>query len=209
MQAPEPGAWPASPDESLQICRDFRNGLIIALLASRAPRVGALSKMRLGKNLYRQNGEFWVRLQSAIVKNKRELEYSLPPELTAFVDRYLAEIRPRLLDPAHTDAVWGNGNGGAFTCRSIEKMMFRASLREFSHSFGPHIARDAFASTLAEADPSNPGLAAVVLGITEGVVAAHYRRAHQADAARKLQANLKDERERTRAVAEREFRQRS
>ncbi|GLR66953.1 hypothetical protein GCM10010909_16330 [Acidocella aquatica] len=209
MHAPEPETWPSSSKESLQFCRDFRNGLIITLLASRAPRVGALAQMRLGKNLYRQNGEFWVRLQSAIVKNKREIEYSLPPELTAFFDRYLAEIRPRLLDPARTDAVWGNGDGGAFTDRSIETMVFRASLREFSHSFGPHIARDAFASTLAEADPSNPGLAAVVLGITEGVVAAHYRRAHQADAARKLQANLRDERERTRHIAERAFGRRS
>ena len=160
---------------------------------------------RHGHNLYRQNGEFWVRLQSAIVKNKRELEYSLPPELTPFFDRYLAEIRPRLLDPALTDAVWGNGNGGTFTYRSIETMMFRASLREFKHSFGPHITRDAFASTLAEADPANPGLAAVILGITEGVVAAHYRQARQADAARKLQANLREERERTRHIAERAF----
>jgi len=205
MQAPEPGAWPSSADDCLQICRAYRNGLIIALLACRAPRVGALAKMRLGTNLYRQNGEFWVRLQSAIVKNKREIEYSLPPELTPCLDRYLADIRPRLLDPAQTDAVWGNGKGGAFTCRSIETMLFRASLGEFEHSFGPHIARDALASTLAAADPRNPGLAAVILGITEGVVSAHYRKAHQADAARKLQADLREERKRTRVTAAHAF----
>ena len=101
--------------------------------------------------------------------------------------------------------MWGNSNGGTFTYRSIETMVFRASLREFKHSFGPHISRDAFASTLAEADPTNPGLAAVILGITEGVVAAHYRQARQTDAARKLQANLAEERERTRHIAERAF----
>ena len=205
MQAPEPGAWPDSPEKRLKICRQYRNGLVIALLACRAPRVGSLAKMRLGHNLYCLNGEFWVRLQSAIVKNKREIEYSLPTELTPQIHRYLTEIRPRLLDPAQNDAVWGNGKGATFMCRSIETMMFRESLREFGHSFGPHITRDALASTLAEADPRNPGLAAVILGITEGVVSAHYRRAHQADAAHKLQANLREERKRTRATAAHAF----
>ena len=38
MQAPELAAWPSCSEESLQFCRDFRNGLIITLLASRAPR---------------------------------------------------------------------------------------------------------------------------------------------------------------------------
>jgi hypothetical protein len=47
------------------------------------------------------------------------------------------------------------------------------------------------------------GLAAVVLGITEGVVNAHYRQARQADAARKFQQNLREERARTAAVARR------
>jgi hypothetical protein len=39
-----------------------------------------------------------------------------------------------------------------------------------------------------------------MLGITEGVVNEHYRKARQADAARKLQANLREERERARAM---------
>ena len=54
-------------------------------------------------------------------------------------------------------------------------------------------------------DPTNPGFAAVILGITDAVVNEHYRKARQADAARKLQANLRAERERTRATAERTF----
>jgi integrase len=165
--------------------------------------------MRLGKNLYKRNGEYWARLQSMIVKNKRELHYSLPKALTAYIDRYLAEIRPLLLDPIATDSVWGNGDGGAFTYRSIGTMIFRQTANKFPENFGPHRFRHAFASTLAEVDPTNPGLAAVILGITEAVINEHYRKARQADAARKLQANLREERERTRAVAEREFRQRS
>ncbi|NNM57536.1 hypothetical protein [Acidocella sp.] len=204
---------PEDSTERLETCRKFRNGLIIALLACRAPRLGSLSQMRLGKNLYKRNGEYWARLQSMIVKNKRELHYSLPEILTPYLDRYVSEIRSKLLDPVATDAVWGNGDGGAFTYRSIQTMLFRRTQakvgQKFDAAFGPHRFRHAFATALAEADPTNPGLAAVILGITEGVVAAHYRQARQADAARKLQANLAEERERTRHIAERAFGRRS
>ena len=192
-------------DARLAACGAYRNGLIIALLACRAPRLGSLAQMRLGKNLHQRNGEYWVRLQSMLVKNRRELHYSLPATLTPYLDRYLNEIRSVLLDPMTTDAVWGNGNGGPYTYDAISQMMFRQTELKFGISFGVHRFRHAFASTLAEADPTNPGLAAVILGITEAVINEHYRKARQADAARKLQANLREERQRTRHTAERAF----
>jgi integrase len=154
--------------------------------------------MWLEKNLYKLNGEYWVRLQSSIVKNKRQLEYSLPGELTPLIDRYLAEIRPLLIDADGNDAVWGHGNGGMYTYRSIETMIFRQTGRRFGKAFGPHLFRHAFASELARHDPHNPGLAAVILGISEGVVHEHYRRARQADAAVKFQASLRQDRARWR-----------
>ena len=91
---------PGDAVKRLEACRDYRNGLIIALLACRAPRLGSLAQMRLGKNLYKLNGEYWARLQSMIVKNRRELHYSLPAALTPYIDRYLSEIRP--IDPARS-----------------------------------------------------------------------------------------------------------
>jgi len=202
------GAEPMREEQcqKLKSCREYRDGLIIALLASRAPRVGSLAQMLIGQNLYMLNGEYWAHLQSMIVKNKRTLEYSFPAELIPYIDRYLAEIRPILLDPKRTNALWGNGNGGSYTYRSIETMIFRRTLKRFGHSFGPHAFRDAFASALATHDPRNPGLAAVILGITEGVVNAHYRKARQADAARKLQADLREERAKTKKFANRDFR---
>ncbi|MCB5946038.1 site-specific integrase [Acidocella sp. KAb 2-4] len=205
MQVPAQADWPAAPHERLRLGRDYRNGLIIAVFACLAPRVGSLSKMRLANNLFRLNGEYRVRLQSGIVKNKRDQEYAVPPQLTAYVDRYLTEIRPLLLDPGACDAVWGNGAGGAMTCQAVQTMLFRQSLQAFGHGFGPHTARHAMASSLAAADPLNPGLAAVVLGVSEEVVQTHYRRARQRDAALKLQHDLREERERTQAAARRAF----
>jgi integrase len=194
---------PAERSAWLAFCRGFRDGVIIALLASRAPRLGSVAQMRVETNLFKLNGDYWVRLESAIVKNRRTLEYSLPPDMTPAIDRYLAEIRPVLLDTGATDALWGNGDGGAFTYRSIQTRINRLCARAFHKPFGPHAFRHALATTLAAHDPRNPGLAAVVLGITEGVVTAHYRKARQADAAMKLQADLQAERIRTQAAARR------
>jgi len=50
---------------------------------------------------------------------------ALPAALTPYIERYLTEIRPLLLDPVATDAVWGNGDGGAYTYRSIQTTIFR------------------------------------------------------------------------------------
>jgi integrase len=197
---------PAHEFKRLETCRDYRNGLIIALLACRAPRLGSLAQMKLEKNLYKSKGEYWVRLESMIVKNRRELHYSLPAVLTCYIDRYLTEIRPLLLDLASTNAVWGNGDGGAYTYRAIGTMIFRKSAEKFKQSFGAHRFRHSFASTLATLDPKNPGVAAAVLGISEAVLNDHYRRGRQADAALKTQAHLHAERARTQLTADREFR---
>ncbi len=205
MQIPSQAEWPASSHQRLQLCRAYRNGLMIAILACLAPRVGSLSKMRLDKNLVWRNGEYRVRLQGSIVKNKRDQEYAIPPQLTPYVSQYLAEIRPLLLDPSSCDAVWGNGKGSVLSCQAVQTILFRHSRKKFGHGFGPHIARHALATSLAHADPLNPGLAAVVLGVSEGVVQAHYRQARQRDAAQKLQLHLRAERERTQAVARRAF----
>lgn len=199
LMAAEP--LPDHPAARLQACRDYRNGLIIALLACRAPRLASLAAMRLDTNLYKRNGEYWVRLQSMIVKNRRELHYSLPPDLSPYIDRYLFEIRPILLDPARTDAVWGSGDGQAFRYRSIQTMLFRQSEAAFGEKFGAHRFRHSFASSLAQADPSNPGLAAVILGISEAVINEHYRKARQTDAALKFQVDLWEERRRTKRAA--------
>lgn len=194
MDAPPMAQWPASAHRKMQICQDYRNGLIIAFLACLAPRLGSLAQMRLGTNLLPCEGGYQVRLDTSIVKNKRALEYNLPPQLTPYMDRYLAEIRPLLLDEAKYDQLWGNGNGGPLRYQSVETILFRQSEKEFGHAFGPHTARHALASSLAAVDPTNPGLAAVVLGVSEGVVNGYYRRARQRDAAMKFQQDLAQER---------------
>lgn len=55
-------------------------------------------------------------------------------------------------------------------------------------------------------DPAHPGVAAAIMGNTASVLEEHYNRANSAFAAQSYHATLFREREKTKGMAEREFR---
>lgn len=197
----------ASADEvmSFECDREFRDGLIIAILACRAPRLRTLAGIRIGQQLKKIGEEFWLCFAKTDVKNRKAIEYSLPENLTSYIQEYLDEVRPRMLGLVRTDWLWVIEQHAPFKDIGIAKMIERRSLQRFGHAFGPHRFRHYLATTLAEEDPKNPGLAAALLGVTEAVVAEHYRRVKQIRVAIQLQKQLADERDRTRLLAEREM----
>jgi hypothetical protein len=199
------GKW--CSEETLRLRRDrrFRDGLIIAILACRAPRLRSLASIRIGRQFQQIGEEFWLCFGKTDIKNRKPIEYSLPEGLTPYIQRYLGEVRSRLLGPARTDWLWVIEQGAPLQDIGIAQMIARRSLARFGQAFGPHRFRHSLATTLAEEDPDNPGLAAALLGITEGVVAEHYRKAKQVRAALLLQKQLAAERDRTRLLAEREM----
>ena len=185
--------------------RAFRDGLIIAILACRAPRLRTLAGIRIGQQLKKIGEEFWLCFGKADVKNRKAIEYSLPENLAPYIQKYLDVVRPRMLGLVRTDWLWVIEQRAPFKDIGIATMIERRSLQRFGFAFRPHRFRHYLATTLAEEDPKNPGLAAALLGITEAVVAEHYRRVKQIRVAIQLQKQLADERDRTRLLAEREM----
>jgi hypothetical protein len=178
-----------------------RNGLILAILASRAPRIRSLSLMRLGWSLELRGDEAWILFQPNEVKTQVRLEYSLPEELLPWVRRYLDTGRPMLLGKAIHDALWVAEHGGPLKLRGIEGMVRRATQAEFEVTKGPHWMRHELASWLAEIAPSNPGLSAAVLGISLATAERAYTHARSIEAGRLVAEHLEVERERTRLRA--------
>jgi integrase/recombinase XerD len=84
----------------------FRDGLMMAILAARAFRRGNLQQMRLDRHITRTDGAYVCSFSTEETKNSRELIEPLPMALTAYIDRYLAEIRPALLRGHVSDAFW-------------------------------------------------------------------------------------------------------
>ncbi len=54
-------------------------------------------------------------------------------------------------------------------------------------------------------DPTNPGAAAAILGISGRIVQEHYNRAGQAETAARFHVGIREDRKRTESLARREF----
>ena len=176
----------------------YRNGLMIGILAARAPRLRALAAMRLGRQvLPGPDGGWQLSFKSQDIKTQRGVEYDVPDSLLAGIDRYVAVERRELLQGHQHDWFWVNRNGEKLGIRGIEGVIRRGSGEQFGTVFGPHRFRHSLATTAAYADPANPGLAASVLAISEEVNAAHYNQARQDEAMRRYQDHVQTERVRT------------
>ena len=154
--------------------------------------------MRLGRQVVREaDGTGWrLAFRTEDIKTQRPVEYALPANLVPCLERYVAVERPELLQGRRHDWFWVNCQGERLGSRAIEGSIRRASRARFGAAFGPHRFRHSLATTVAYADPANPGLAAAVLAISEPVVEAHYNRARQDQAARRFQDILRRERAR-------------
>ena len=76
-------------------------------------------------------------------------------------------------------------------------MINRESKKHFGRGFGTHLSRKVVATEISKRDPRNPGLAAVILGISVDVADTYYRKNRQEIAALKFLKNLKEERRKT------------
>lgn len=169
-------------------CRDFRDGLLLAILASRARRLRAMHGVSVGRQLVWRGGMFRIELEADLVKTKRPDAFDLPERLIRYLRRYLDEIRPALLRGRVDDALWINQRGTRLTAKAIGHIVHNRSNARFGQGFHPHTFRHALATTAALHCPEHPGLAAAVLGISTGIVEQHYNRAGQIQASRRLTA---------------------
>lgn len=186
--------------------RDYRNGLLIALFAARAPRVRSMASLRLGAGVIK-DGETWrLVFERDDVKTRRRIAYDLPAGLTGAMERYIAVEREELMAGKAHDWLWVNQYGGPLTVGYIQKMIRTRSKRAFGTSFGPHRFRHAMGTTAPVTDPTHPGVAAAILGISGRMVEEHYNLASQTDVASKFHASLRKNRTATQSVARREFR---
>jgi hypothetical protein len=183
----------------------FRNGLLIAILAALAPRLRSLACLQLGKQVVCHGDGYRITLEAEDVKNGRWVEYDVPPHLVPYVRSYLADARDKLLAGRQHDWFWVNQNGGPLAEKGIQGVMRHASKARFGKSHGVHRSRHGLASTAARLLPGNPGVAAAILCISEAVLAEHYDKASTADAAAVFLDSLEEDRRETEALARRLF----
>ena len=129
----------------------------------------------------------------------------MPDHLLPAFRHYLDAIRPRMVRCEDDLWFWRNPDGTRFQYAGIMQMFRRLTEKELGEASGTHVSRHGMATALADIAPDRPGLAAAVLGVGEGVVDRHYRRAEMLHAARLANELLEAERDELRLRARTRF----
>lgn len=168
----------------------FRNGLLVAILAGRAPRQRSLASLRLGHSILRRGDCYYVALGAEDTKGHKPLRYPLHKSLTPRIDHYLAVERPRLLNGRVHDWFWVNRNGDRLGEIGIEGIILRGAKARFGFAVRTQRFRHSLATTNMILDPTTPGIVAAVLGNSPFVVEHHYDLGGQIEAARRWHNTL-------------------
>lgn len=164
-----------------------RDGVMIAILASRAPRLRSITAMRIGVHLILSDDRYRAVFEWGDMKNRAPIDYLLPRSLTPHLSRYLAIERHELLGSQSHDALWVGQDGAPMRNTAIKTMIRARSAKRFEEAFGIHRFRHCLGTTAALVDPTHPGIAPAVLNITAAKWEKHYNLADQVIAAGALQ----------------------
>jgi integrase/recombinase XerD len=133
----------------------YRDGLVVALLALIPVRRRTLAAFRIGKQLVRA-GELWaLDIPAADTKNGRPLDYPISQELSARIDLYLERFRCRIPGADKHTSLWASNRGcpmcGEAICAAVRKRTKKA----FGFGVSLHRFRHAAASFWSSHDPVN------------------------------------------------------
>jgi len=165
---------------ALARARQFRNGLMVAVLAAHMIRLKNFAALEIGRSFRRINDTWWIVLPASETKEERADERLVDRCLIGWIERYLNVHRPVL---ARTDdspaALWLSSNDGrAMSYSSVARVISQTTLATVGIDVSPHLFRTAGASTAAVYARANPHLASALLHHTDPrVTEAHYNRA--------------------------------
>jgi integrase len=158
----------------------FRNGLMVALLAFCPIRRKNFAALEIGRSFIKNRDKWWIILSAAETKERRADERPVDELLTPIIDRYLAQHHPvlaRSIQPG--PRVWLSAkNGAPLPDIEITAVIQRTTLATVGMPLGPHMFRTSAASGAALHASDNPDLGSAVLHHTDPrVTSINYNRA--------------------------------
>ena len=142
----------------------FRDGLMLATLIAVPLRRRSFTALEVGQHLVRHSDRFRLRLDARDLKNARPFDAELPRSLTPWLDRYLAEIRPRLLGGTGSPRLWISRDGTVMGCPSISRRIEKVTTRRFGRPLNVHLFRHCAATSVALDLPQHVQAVPALLG---------------------------------------------
>jgi site-specific recombinase XerD len=175
--------------------RQFRNGLMVAMLALHPIRLKNFASLTIGQDFVEIDDQWWIVLSSAATKEARPDERRIDDMIASAVGKYLSKYRSVLArECIESDALWISTNGQPMTYHAVAGTIERTTRRTIGVEISPHMFRTSAASSAAVHAGHNPYLASALLHHRDNrVTEEHYNRASSLSAAntfRKLIKNI-------------------
>jgi integrase/recombinase XerD len=140
---------------SKQTAMEYRDGLLIALLALFILRRRTVTAIRIGKQLVR-SGELWaLAIPPEDTKNDQALDFSISVEMSQRIDVYLEDFRVCLPDADSHNGLWASNKRGPMSESAIYDAVRRRTRKAFGVGVNLHRFRHAAASFWSIQDPVN------------------------------------------------------
>jgi len=164
-----------APRQLHAAARDFRDGLIIALLALRPLRIKNLVEIEIGTNLRRTSTWTTIEFTPNETKTHAPICMVWPEALLPPLIRYLEDVRPLLIAAPPTGGnkrrpgepgarLWVGQGGTTFSPGGLNLALARHTEQKFGYAITAHRFRDSVATAIANDDPAKLRLAAQMLG---------------------------------------------
>ena len=141
-----------TPKRPLQDSIWFRDGLMVAVAAATALRRRNLALLEPGRHLIRQTDGWYLAIPGEEVKNHLPIEGPLPRSLISYLDQYLEQYRPRLLQGQQSSRLWINQYGQDVSINGITGRILKVTTR-LGYPMRMHDFRRSAATTIAEIRP--------------------------------------------------------
>jgi len=134
---------------------DYRDGLIIALLALLPLRRRTLAALRIGQQLVK-SGDLWeLDIPADDLKGGRPLDYPISVDLSQRIDLYLAKFRRRIPGAIAHDGLWASNKGHPMDAGTIYDTVRRRTRESFGFPVNLHRFRHAAGALWSIHDPAN------------------------------------------------------
>jgi integrase/recombinase XerD len=144
----------------------YRDGLIISILAVIPLRRGTLAALRTGRHLIKVGDHWELDIPAEDTKTRRPLDYSISEELSARIDQYLGRFRGRIRGSDKHPGLWPSHHSIPMRPDSINLSVQKRTKRVFGFGVNLHRFRHAAATFWSIYDPVNVRGAKDLLGQT-------------------------------------------
>ena len=182
-----------------------RDAALLGLLATRAPRIASIAKMKIGQHLRATPGGYTVAFDADALKAGTTLEYPVHEKLVPVFAHYLHVSRLKLGGGGDTDALWRGTKSKSLSERSLTKIVLRRTATWFACAHGPHWFRKCLRTTAARRGPDFAYDAAATMGHSAKTSIDHYADATSLYAMRRHSDRVTRLRRETRALAASRF----